>query len=248
MDFLVSEYFHQASKSLSTRAGGNVPLDNSLWPEQWKTVFLKEYGRSQKIALTYEKLSADLAEIIAHRRSRRDFGDGRISKKEISLLLEYGCGIAPGSNGAGNAFHRAQPSAGGLFPIEMYVMVFKNTDEITQGIYHYNVKEHALDVLWNKSFEKNDFPTMSAYPWVAEASLLFVMTGVFSRNTDKYGERAYRCTLLEAGHIGQNLCLMAEAMKLKICPISGVRDSVIENMIDIDGVSESVIYVLAAGK
>lgn len=242
-----SNYYHHASKLPSPIKWRGIPLDDSLWPEEWKTILLRDYERFPKLALANEPLSADLFKTLEHRRTRRNFSAEPLSSKEISTLLKYSCG-KPTSDGSKTTHHRAQPSGGSLFPIEMYLIVFKQANEIAQGIYHYNIKEHALDVLWDRTFDEKDRSTVSGYPWVADASVLFVMTGVFSRNTDKYAERAYRYILLEAGHIGQNLCLVAEALKLRICPLGGVRDLAVEKMIDIDGVSESVIYVLAAGK
>jgi SagB-type dehydrogenase family enzyme len=74
------------------------------------------------------------------------------------------------------------------------------------------------------------------------------MTDVFWRNQNKYGERGYRYILLEAGHIGQNIYLVSEALGLKCCALGGTRDENLEELVDIDGVTESVVYALAVGK
>ena len=73
------------------------------------------------------------------------------------------------------------------------------------------------------------------------------MTAVFSRTQNKYGERGYRYVLLEAGHVGQNLALAAEALGLRCAPLAGTRDETIETLLDIDGVTESLVYTLVFG-
>ena len=73
------------------------------------------------------------------------------------------------------------------------------------------------------------------------------MTAVFSRNQMKYGERGYRYVLLEAGHIGQNMYLNAAALSLKCCALGGTIDSKLEKFLDIDGITESVVYAVAFG-
>ena len=116
------------------------------------------------------------------------------------------------------------------------------------GLYHYNVKDHALDVLWDREFSDDDIGQIFTYPWVRDAAIGIVMTAVFSRNQSKYGERGYRYILLEAGHIGQNIYLVSEALGLKCCALGGTRDENLEKLIDIDGVTESVVYGFAVGK
>ena len=152
---------------------------------------------------------------------------------------------------------RAQASDGARFPIEVYPIVFRPStssgqapggDGLKAGLYHYNVKDHALDVLWDGEFSDEDISQIFTYPWVKDAAVGIVMTAVFSRNQNKYGERGYRYILLEAGHIGQNLYLVSEALGLKCCALGGKKDENLEKLIDIDGVTESVVYGFAVGK
>jgi len=64
----------------------------------------------------------------------------------------------------------------------------------------------------------------------------------------KYNERGYRFVLLDAGHLGQNVCLMATAMNLGVLPIGGFLDDELNRLLDIDGVHESVVYPLLVGR
>lgn len=213
--------------------------------------------------------SVDFFDLIKKRQSRRDFTRAHISKRELSLLLKYSCGNL-GSLGETGRYRRAQPSGGGRFPIEVYPIVFRSpsshpersegssdssaspqndsTGELKSGLYHYNVKDHKLDVLWDREFSDGDIDGLFTYPWVKDAAIGLVMTAVFWRNQNKYGERGHRYIMQEAGHIGQNMYLVCEALGLKCCALGGTRDENLEKLIDIDGVTESVVYALAVGK
>lgn len=254
-----SKIFHQSSKNYQ-KGHIAIPADSKDWPDEWKTTYYKSYPRLPKIALEDDARSADLRgldadkrgqsydffDLIKKRQSRRDFKRGPITKQELSMLLKYSCGNT-GEMGEGR-HRRAQPSGGGRFPIEIYPIVFRPGGDLKAGLYHYNVKDHQLDVLWDKEFGDEDIDKIFSYPWVKNAAVGIVMTSVFWRNRNKYGERGYRYILLEAGHIGQNLYLVSEALGLKCCALGGTRDENLEKLIDIDGITESIVYGLAVGR
>ncbi len=248
-----SKIFHESSKD---HAKGHVPIakDFADWPLEWKTTYYKSYPRLQKIALPSTQASSGASaagdrqtffDLIRRRRSGRDFTKAPIDTNSISTLLGYSCGnigaVESGRHG------RAYPSAGGRFPLEVYPLVLKG-GEIPAGLYHYNVKDHALDVLWKREFNDMDIGSLFTYEWARNASAVIILTAVFWRNQNKYGERGYRYILLEGGHIGQNICLASEALGLKSCPLAGMREEALERLIDIDGITESVIYSIAIGR
>jgi SagB-type dehydrogenase family enzyme len=209
--------------------------------------YYKSYSRLPKIALEMEAPpQSDFFDVVSKRRSRRKFASAAISKSDLSALLISSCGISPQKGGGGN--FRAYPSAGARFPIEIYPIVFRSSENLKSGLYHYSLREHALDVLWDREFTDEDIDELFTYPWVKRAAVAFVMTAVFWRTNNKYGERGHRYILLEAGHIGQNIYLTAEALGLACCALGGTRDKALEQLLDIDGVTESVVYAVAAGK
>mgnify|MGYP001607672347 CR=1 FL=1 len=245
MDIDFSKIFHQSSKD---RLKGHPPvsLDSKDWPEEWKTTYYKAYPRLPKVDLEDKPPPADFFDLIKKRQSRRDFTRAPITKHELSVLLKYSCGAT--GKLTSDRFRRAQASGGGRYPIEVYPIVFRSGENLEAGLYHYNVKEHKLDVLWDREFNDEDIGQIFTYPWVRDAAVGIVMTAVFWRNQNKYGERGYRYILLEAGHIGQNIYLVSEALGLKCCALGGTRDENLEKLIDIDGVTESVVYALAVGR
>lgn len=238
LDF--SNLFHQSSKEHARN-----PIDSSQWPDAWKTIYYKEYPSFKKIALSDVPPEKDLFSAIISRKSGRNYSEEPITKDELSVLLKYSCGEINDMDGK---VRRAQASAGARFPIEIYPIVFRGTEDLPSGLYHYNVREHSLDVLWKKNFTKEEIGKIFTYEWIQDAALGIVMTAVFERTQSKYKERGYRCILLEAGHIGQNLYLVSDALGLECCALSGTRDESMEEFIDIDGVTESVVYGFSFGK
>ena len=142
---------------------------------------------------------------------------------------------------------RVHPSAGGRFPLEIYPVVLCPAAGISAGVYHYNIAEHALDTLWEHAWTPEEVGLISSYPWVKDASVLIFLSAIFQRTQMKYGERGYRYILLEAGHIAQNIVLTAEALDLRCSPLVGTNDAHVEDVLKIDGVSESLVYTLVLG-
>ena len=240
-----SNIFHQSSK-IRAKGHPSIPANYTQWPDEWKTTYYKLYPRLSKVELSDEPLSGDFFKLVYDRKSHRDFERKQVTKKELSLLLKYSCGETT-KLGDGR-FRRAQPSGGARFPIEVYPIVFRSSKDLRAGLYHYNVKDHQLDVLLDREFNDEDIDQLFTYPWVKNASIGIIMTSVFWRNQNKYGERGYRYILIEAGHIGQNMYLVSGALGLKCCALGGTRDENVERLLDIDGVKESVVYALAIEK
>ncbi len=79
------------------------------------------------------------------------------------------------------------------------------------------------------------------------SSVTFIWTAIFSRSKWKYKERAYRYIYLDAGHIAQNLALSATSIGLGSCPIGAFYDDQVNQIIKVDGVAESSIYLSVVG-
>jgi SagB-type dehydrogenase family enzyme len=141
---------------------------------------------------------------------------------------------------------RVVPSGGALYPLELFFHTASLKGH-PSGIYHYNASEHCLRQL----LEGDDTHRISlgmVQPELAQgASLIIFLTAIFERSTFKYGERGYRFILLEAGHVAQNLNLVANALGLGCVNIGGYFDREIDEYLDLDGITHSTIYMLAIG-
>ena len=240
-----SQLFHQSSKDLTAQGTVRIPLDTTMWPKEWKTVRYKEYPRFKRVSLSRARPRGDFFSVVSKRKTGRSFSGTPLSKETVSVLLRYSCGIVGRDD---THRRRAHPSGGALFPIEIYPVVFRGNTHVPAGVYHYNILDHALEVLWQRPFAHADIERLTPYHlWVRNASCMLVMTAVFARTQNKYGARGYRYVLVEAGHIGQNIYLISQALGLKCTGLGGVWDVELEKVLDIDGVTESVVYAIAVG-
>jgi SagB-type dehydrogenase family enzyme len=189
-----------------------------------------------------------LRAIIGARRSCRAFAQTVLPLTTLADLLDA-------AYGARDAFERPDgrlgvfrpvPSAGGLYPLELYV-VLENVDEAQPGVYHYQALYHALELLPGVPDRQILERHFLAPELFEHANVVVLMTVVFSRTTSKYGSRGYRYALLEAGHVAQNLSLVATEIGLGALCVGGFRDSSLNRALGLDPRSESVIYAAAIG-
>ncbi len=224
----------------------HIPEDPSVWPEEWNTIEYKLYGRFEKIKLPEPNISIDFMEMLSTRKSVRAWSKEPISLQEISNILNFSCGTSSGVNSS--KIKRYQPSAGARYPLELYIINFIS-GELKEGIYHYNVLNKELDILWGMdTFDLNVCERVFSYPWAKEAALGIFITGIPHRVEEKYGERGYRYLYLEAGAVMNNIHLISSVKGLGSVILGGTNDGILEKVLDIDGKEETLIIGLAVGK
>ncbi len=185
-----------------------------------------------------------LEEAIKKRRSIRNYFNSPLTLIEISQILFSAYGITGKYAGIDL---RAAPSAGALYPIEIYLAI-QNVTGLEKGIYHYNVKEHALEFIKKGDFKNELFKAGLFQEMFLSAPLTLIYTAIFERTTYKYGDRGYRYIYIEAGHIAQNVSLQCVSMGLSSCVIGAFFDDMVNKLIEIDGKKEAVIYLQTIGK
>jgi SagB-type dehydrogenase family enzyme len=185
-----------------------------------------------------------LWEAIAQRRSIREFSNQSLTFPELSQLIWATQGIT--LRAWGYEF-RASPSAGALYPIETYLVV-NRVEEISSGLYHYNVKEAQLILLKEGHFGQELCQAGLGQEMLEEAACVFVWTALAERSKWKYRERGYRYIYMDAGHIGQTLYLAATALSLGCCTVGAFFDTEVDRVIGIDGKNEISIYLGAVGR
>ena len=187
--------------------------------------------------------------VVALRRSIRRFDGRALSLDQLTRLLYCANGITGTLDASGDELAqpiRAAPSGGALYPVELYAVVTA-VDGLEPGLYHYAVDRHGMELLRRGQFVDVLSAATSDAETFARAAVAFVLTGVFGRSHFKYGERAYRFTLLEAGHVCQNLLLAATALDVGAVAVGGFVDDEVNALLDLDGVDEAAVYVVAAG-
>ncbi len=233
----VGEVYHQWSKPGYAQVLGTL----ANWggrPEQYKT-----YANATRIALPdprgFHGLS--LEEALEKRRSVRHYSGETLSAEALSRLLHAAQGITHARWG-----FRAAPSAGALYPIELYAVVH-NVAGLEPGLYHYAVREHALELLRQEDLRFAIMQAGLGQGFLGQANVCFALSAIFQRTRWRYRERAYRYVLLEAGHVGQNLYLAATSLGLGACAVGAFLDDELNDLLGLDGKEEAVVYVIAVG-
>lgn len=154
---------------------------------------------------------------LASRRSLRSYSEAPLALAEVAQLLWAAQGVTH-SDGL-----RTAPSAGALYPLEIH-LVAGEVSGLAPGVYRYDPARHRLrqqvegdlrQALAEKALEQS---------WVADAPALLVITAVVQRTARKYGRRAERYVLIEAGHAAQNVYLQAEALGLGTVIVGAFED------------------------
>lgn len=187
---------------------------------------------------------------LRRRKTAREFSGNPISFNEMSKLVYHSWGRISSykTREFGELLHRTSPSAGARHPIETYAIV-NNVEAIDRGIYHYSVRDHSLELLKAGDFRDRCVALTAGHSWTRNASVLFVMTAVVARTAWKYRvPRVYRAFLLDAGHLSQSFLLVATALKLGAFCIGIVSDTLIEEELSLDGVSETALFVVGVGQ
>jgi SagB-type dehydrogenase family enzyme len=224
---------------------GKLPqhrLDWSAKPETYKT-----YPTAKK-TITLPKLEFDVDikfwNVIINRKSIRKFKNEPIAQSQLGFLLFGMTGL---TRIFPNFAFRTVPSAGGLFPIEVYPLI-NNVEDLDQGIYHYNIPNHSLELLKEGDYRAEISKACLDQEIAYKSAVNFVWTAQIERSRWKYLQRCYRYIYLDAGHIGQNFYLVAEALGLGACTIGAIFDDEINALLDIDSLIETAIYVGVVGK
>lgn len=234
---------HDAGFGLRIMAMNNSPAMQLLFAGSYKT-----YAGAPTIDLPApEKCNRhSLQETVESRRSVDRFGSNPLGISELSYILALGNGITASTGHGRQRPLRAAPSAGALYPIEIYVAVSR-VQGIAPGIYHYDVRGHRLEQMADQDLAP-ELGRASSYDHLFTTSSATVMlTGMLGRTQIKYQERAYRFMLLEAGHTAENILLAAASLDLAATPVGGFIDDEVAVLLDIDGVDEVVLELIPVG-
>jgi len=162
-----------------------------------------------------------LEEVLAARRSTRVYSAELLTLDDLSQLLWSAQGITEAGGGG-----RAAPSAGGTYPLELYVVNHL-------GLYHYLPAGHSLEVLGEEDLRSALAEAALGQQYVSDAPAVVVIAAVFARTEERYGERAERYVHLEAGHAAQNILLQAVALDLGAVPVGAFRDEEVRALLNL---------------
>lgn len=205
----------------------------------------KDYPAAEKIVLPVNpaKPPADFWQLLQQRRSERRFSGSPMSLDDLALLLWACQGVTAQ---AGPYLLRAAPSAGALYPIETYVAA-DHIHGLPPGLFHFNVRTFQLERLTGGAAGPLVAQAALDQSFIGQAAAVFIWSAMLRRNMAKYGQRGLRYICLDAGHICQNLLLAAAALGRRSCPVGAMYDDELNELLGLDGVEESVIYLAPVG-
>lgn len=191
---------------------------------------------------------SELSRLIRLRRSCRAYRPEQMPLTAAAALARSAYGVVEVAHLADQTsfLRRSVPSAGGLYPLEVFLFT-QRVDGLTDGIYHYDVRGDALELMQSGDVIPDLEPVLYTYPFIHDANLVIALAAVFKRTQKKYGPRGYRYILLEAGHSAQNICLTAADIGLGSLCLGGYSDSRLNRKLGLDATEEGVVYAVAAG-
>lgn len=162
----------------------------------------------------------------------------------LSRLLYFTNGVTgilqyPNGN---KLYLRAAPTAGGLYPTEIYLAV-RDVSGLENGIYNFQVKNHSLVLLWEGNFWSEFSRYCYGHEAIEQSNILIILSSVFERSAWRYEDRAYRRILLDTGHILGNLSCYAAKEGLGVCPISGFFDQALNRLLFLEEEKEGVLMM-----
>lgn len=250
----LSELYHENTKLHPLTVQQMMPLsDFSTADLHAMSRAYKEYPDRPRVKLTpienIHQNGRTFDEVVSSRRSVREFADLDMTLDELSKILHQSYGITGELPGKADFRQnlRSSPSAGGLYPTELYIAVRK-VSGVEPGIYHYNVPNHEIELLIPGDPTAKMHEVCCGQEYVKQTSIVVLMSSVLPRIKLKYGERGYRYTLLDIGHLGQNIYLSCTSLDLAIMTTCGFFDDEANKLLRIDGVDETVMYVAFIGK
>lgn len=198
--------------------------------------------QNETIALPKPTLtgSTSLEQLLANRRSIREYPDAALNLAEIAQLLWAAQGITHPQG------YRAAPSAGALYPLQLYLVVGK-AQELTPGVYGYDPEGHHL-VMRRAGDQRNSLAQAAfGQDWLADAAIIVVLAADYKRTTRKYGERGKRYVHMEAGHAAQNLFLQAEALDLATVIVGAFDDDEVAEVLQ-PPIQEKPLILMPIGR
>jgi SagB-type dehydrogenase family enzyme len=237
----IGERFQQETKYHPHDMGGHF-LDWSTRPAPYKN-----YDSPLAIVALPEPSSrdtADLWHVLRSRRSRRAYDAARsLPGEELSALLWATQGVTARY---GELLLRTAPSAGGLYPIETYLSI-RAVEGFEPGMYHFRPHAFDLELIRQGDHSKELTEAALGQGMVRGAQVTFIWSAMIARSKWKYRQRAYRYLYLDAGHIAQNLYLAGEALGLGVCGIGALFDDMVNDILGLDGLEETVVYMATVG-
>ena len=177
--------------------------------------------------------TVSLEEAIERRRSLRTFGPGPLPVGTIGQLLWAGQGVTSPDG------KRAAPSAGALYPLELYAVT-------AAEMMHYLPDGHRAETRVTPDLRPQLKAAALDQASIGAAPLVIVVAAEPGRLSQRYGAKADAFTDLEVGHAAQNMLLQAVVHGLAAVPIGSLDGSRAARTLALPP-GQTVVYLIPVG-
>ncbi len=194
--------------------------------------------------------NTSIEKALKKRRSIRDYSDESLTIKEISQILWSAYGVTLYKEGMPDFLRgglKTAPSAGATYPLEIYVVAGDVTD-LPAGIYKYKPEGHKLIKISDEDKREELCEASFGQKWVKEAPASLVYSAIFSRTTDRYGERGReRYVCMDLGHSAENVYLQCVSLNMGTVAIGAFNNLKLKLVINMTK-EEEPLYIMPLGK
>lgn len=243
-------------KGYGSRDVGAEPTDQQLKLPGIAPVKEQQSSRTISLPMDFSDIADHirLSELLSERVSRRTYADRELTLKELSFLLWASQGIRRFTGENPRITFRTVPSAGSRHPLETYLFI-NRVEGLPAGLYHYLPAQNQLECLDSDHEFVDDLTrALCGQHFAAAAPVVFVWSAVPYRTEWRYGLKAAKYILLDAGHVCENLYLACEAIGCGTCAIGAYDQECLDELLGfLPGPSgekdyECAVYVASVGK
>jgi len=208
-------HFHQYARSLGC-------LDWRNQPDPFRT-----YAGAERFILPLLREDPPAGHMALYRRV---LPPAPVNVTTLGAFLELSMGLSAWKTAGGSRWSlRMNPSSGNLHPTEVH-LVWPGGDALTAGVYHYHPFYHMLEQRMVLPESLGQAVQGALHP----GAFLVGVSSIFWRESWKYGERAFRYCLLDAGHAFAALSFSASLFGWRVTALVGLSDSDIETILGFD--------------
>jgi len=195
-------------------------------------------GVTMKLPEPKLESQTSVEQALLKRRSAREYKEDSLSLEQISQLLWAAQGITAEWGG------RTSPSAGALYPLEIYLVAGK-VKGLKPGLYHYEPEKHSI--IQKKDGDLREELTKASLHQeeILNAPVSIVITAIYARTMKKYEQRGIRYVHMEVGSAGENIYLQAESLGLGTVFIGAFEDDEVKKVL---GIEEEPLGIMPIGK
>jgi len=197
-------------------------------------------GRVVNLPQPFYDSEVSVEQCLYMRRSVRSYSRKPLKVSEISQLLWAAQGITSKDG------KRTAPSAGALYPLELY-LVAGNVTDLEPGVYKYRPIDHALVEVLAGDLRLELSGGAGSKTSVGDAAAVLVIAAIYQRTQQKYKKRGVRYVDMEAGHAAQNAWLQAQSLQLGAVTVGGFDEQRVASLLRMEA-EEQPLYLMPVGR